>query len=294
LQLQSAAGAAFATDEIGGEQGKAELGGRVWHSLARRGADPSLSLGVNRGVGVVDGREELAGSEGVEGAETGVELRGGQAALAVEPAEKMGRGTLAFEGIAFEAGGDQVAIGVAPGPGAGHDVIEALDARVGAAQTIKTMAALAEVDGLAQSPGLEEVEVFQVGGLRLAGGAADGNGTRHGGQAGAKAANLIRQEHVNDVARFAATDEAERTEGDEATDRFTRGAGADADAAGEPGHGEMELEPAFDTGVADEMRIDGAVGDGEAQLREEKVLELYPKMLEIQFFAFHGGSWEES
>src|SRR4029077_19753322 len=117
-----------------------------------------------------------------------------------------------------------------------------------------------------------------------AGGAADGDG------AGAKAANLIGQEHVNDVAGFAATDEAERTEGGEAADRFTDGAGADADAAGEPGHGEAELEPAFETAVTDEVRIDGAVGDRQAQPREEKVLELYPKMLEIQFFAFHGRS----
>ena len=93
-----------------------------------------------------DGRGELAGSEGVEGAETAVEFGDGQAALAVEPAEKIGGGTLAFERIAFEAGGDQVAIGVAPRPGAGHDVVEALDARVGAAQTIKTKAAFAEVD----------------------------------------------------------------------------------------------------------------------------------------------------
>jgi hypothetical protein len=92
------------------------------------------------------------------------------------------------------------------------------------------------------------------------------------------------------VAGFAATDEAERPEDDEAADRFTHGAGADANAAGEPGHGEAELELAFETAVADEMRIDGAVGDGQAQAREEKVLELYPKMLEIQFFAFHGGS----
>jgi hypothetical protein len=241
-------------------------------------------------VGVEDGRGELAGSEGVEGVETGVELRGGQAALAVEPAEKIGGGTLSFEGIAFEAGGNQVAIGVAPGADAGHDVVEAVDARVGAAQTIETMAAFAEVDGLAKGAGLEEVEFFEMGGLRLAGRAADGDGVRHGGQAGTKTANLIGQEDVNDVAGFAATDEAEGTEDDEAADRFTHGASADAYAAGEPGHGEAELELAFETAVADEMRIDGAVGDGQAQPREEKVLELYPKMLEIQFFAFHGGS----
>ena len=132
---------------------------------------------------MVDGRGELAGSEGVEGAEAGVELGGGQAALAVEPAEKIGGGTFSFERIAFEAGGNQVAIGVAPRPGAGHDVVEALDTRVGAAQTIKTMAAFAEVDGLAQGAGLEKVEFFEVGGLRLAGEAADGDGARYRGQA---------------------------------------------------------------------------------------------------------------
>ena len=56
-----------------------------------------LTVGfADGGVGVVDGRGELAGGEGVEGAETGVELRGGQAALAVEPAEEIGGWTLAF------------------------------------------------------------------------------------------------------------------------------------------------------------------------------------------------------
>jgi hypothetical protein len=104
---------------------------------------------------VEDGRGELAGGEGVEGAETGVEFGGSQAALAVEPAEKTGGGTLAFERIAFETAGNQVAVGVVPGLDAGHDVVEALNARVGAAQTIKTMAAFAEVDGLA-SRGLRD------------------------------------------------------------------------------------------------------------------------------------------
>jgi|SRR5271163_524628 len=131
------------------------------------------------GVGVVDGRGELAGGEGVEGAETGVEFGGGDAALAVEPAEEIGGGARAFEGIAFEAGGDEVAVGVVAGADAGHDVVEALDAGVGAAETIETVAAFAEVDGLAQGAGLEEVEFFQVGGWRLAGGAADGDGAGH-------------------------------------------------------------------------------------------------------------------
>jgi hypothetical protein len=135
------------------------------------------------GVGVEDGRGELAGGEGVEGAEAVVEFGGGQAALAVEPAEKIGGGTLAFERIAFEAAGNQVAIGVVPRFDAGHDVVEALDARVGEAQTIKTMAAFAEMDGLAQGAGLEEVEVFEIGGLRLAGDPAGGDGACIGGEA---------------------------------------------------------------------------------------------------------------
>jgi hypothetical protein len=75
--------------------------------------DPSALLGVN-------GRGELAGGESVEGAETGVEVGEGEATLAVEPAKKIGGGTLAFERIAFEAGGNQVAIGVAPGAGVGR------------------------------------------------------------------------------------------------------------------------------------------------------------------------------
>src|SRR2546428_13809940 len=91
-------------------------------------------------VGVLDGRGELAGNEGVEGAETGVEFGDGQAALAVEPAEKIGGGTLSFKRIAFETRGNQVAIGVSSRPDARHDVVEAPDARVGAAPTIGTKA----------------------------------------------------------------------------------------------------------------------------------------------------------
>jgi hypothetical protein len=68
-----------------------------------------------------------------------------------------------------------------PGADAGHDVVEALDARVGAAQTIEAVAPFAEVDGLAQGAGFEEVEVFEIGGLRLAGGAAGGDGARYRG-----------------------------------------------------------------------------------------------------------------
>src|SRR5215471_3917868 len=74
------------------------------------------------GVGVLDGRGEFAGGEGVEGAEAGVHFGGGEAAVAEEPAEKIGGGTFAFQRIAFEAAGNQVAVGVAARLSAGHDV----------------------------------------------------------------------------------------------------------------------------------------------------------------------------
>src|SRR5260370_8868079 len=191
---------------------------------ARRVRKAKAAFAAEGGGGVEDGRGELAGSEGVQGAETGVEFGGGDAAFAVEPAEKMGGGTLSFERIAFEAGGNQVAIGVAPRLGAGHDVVEALDARVGAAQTIKTMPAFAEVYGLAQGAGLEEVQLFQVDRRVQAGGGGRVCGAAYGDCAGAKAANLIGQAHVNDVATFAATDEAERTDANKPANRFTHGA----------------------------------------------------------------------
>ena len=89
LQRQSAAGTALATDAR-------TVASDEWRVARRRRR-------TDGGVGVVDGRRELAGSEGVEGAETGVELGCGQATLAVEPAEKIGGGTLALERMAFEA-----------------------------------------------------------------------------------------------------------------------------------------------------------------------------------------------
>jgi hypothetical protein len=190
-------------------------------------------------------------------------------------------------------------------------VVEALDARVNALETVKTVAAFAEVDGLAQGAGLEEVQLFQVdssvqvnrrvqsgrrervgkreepAGRRRyemrgrAGGVAHGDGAWRSGR------NFIGQAHLEDVAGFAALDEAERAEDGEAAHGFAHGTGANAESAGDPGHGAVELEPAFEAGVAEEIEIDGAVDDGQAQARVENVRELHPEKLEVQFFGFH-------
>jgi hypothetical protein len=237
--------------------------------------------GADRGVGVLDGRREFAGGEGVEGAETGVEFGGGEAAVAEEPAEKIGGGTFAFERIAFEAAGNQVAVGVAARLDAGHDVIEALHARVGAHQAIETVSAFAEVDGLAQGAGLEEVQLFQVDRRVQAGGGGRVHGAAHGDCAGANGANLIWEAHLDDMAGFAAVDQAQDAQNHEAAHRFADRAGAEAYSASEPRHGAVELEFAFEAGVAEEMGIDGAVHDVQAQARYQMVLELYPNAFEV-------------
>ena len=295
LQRQSAARAAFGAERVSGSvEGKSGLscGGRValgadevhraktsrWgRGIPRSARNDGFGVmrGADGGVGVLDGRGEFAGGEGVEAAETGVEFGGGQAAVAEEPAEKIGGGTVAFERIAFEAAGNQVAVGVEARLDARQDVIEALAARVGSPQTIETVAALAEVDGLAQGAGLEEVELFEVD--RLVDGAGGGREAVHGDCAGTSGTDFVGEAHFEDVAGLAAMNEAERAQGDEAADGFADGASAQADSASEPGHGEVELELAFEAAVAEEMRIDGAVGDGEAELRVENVLELFPE-----------------
>ena len=109
---------------------------------------------------MLDGRGEFAGGEGFEGAEALVHLGGFQAAVAEEPAEKIVGAAFAFQRIAFEAAGNQIAVGIVACFGTGHDVIEDLGARVSATQTIEAAAAFAEMDGLAQGAGLEEVELF--------------------------------------------------------------------------------------------------------------------------------------
>jgi hypothetical protein len=70
-------------------------------------------------------RTEFRGGEGVQGAEAAGEFDGRQAALAVEPAEKIPGGALPFLGVAFQAAGNEIAVGIAARLDARHDVVQA-------------------------------------------------------------------------------------------------------------------------------------------------------------------------
>src|SRR6266700_4143338 len=140
----------------------------MWPSPCAHGSGYSLGsriciagswLRFGRGEG--QGRGELAGGEGVEGAEAAGEFAFGQLALAEERAKKILGAALAFLRVAFQAGRDEIAVGVAPRLCERKDVVEALHVRGEQAQTIEATASLARMDRLAQGFGAQEVFVFE-------------------------------------------------------------------------------------------------------------------------------------
>jgi hypothetical protein len=154
----------------------------------------------------------------------------------------------------LDAGRDEVAVGIAAEAGAGEDVVEALLGRGEAAETVKAAAMLAGMDGLAESPGLQEVDAVEVGrrGLRAAyrrrkrcsDGIARASATREGGGFAA-GRNLGGQEHFDEVAVTVALNQAQRAEGQEAADGFAGRSTGNADGAGEPLNGEAEPQLPF-------------------------------------------------
>src|SRR6266849_4808412 len=110
---------------------------------------------------------ELACGEIFQGAEACVEFGGRQAPLAVERAQKIPGRTVALARVAFDAAGNQVAVGIAPEAHAWHDVVEAPHASESAAKAVKAGPAFAIVNGFAERPGFQEIRGFQGRGRRL-------------------------------------------------------------------------------------------------------------------------------
>src|SRR6266851_8305990 len=105
-------------------------------------------------------RGELAGGEIFQGAEASVKFGGREAPQAVESAQKIPGRTVALARVAFDAAGNQVAVGIASEAHAWHDVVEALHVSRSAAKTIKASAAFAIVNGFAERPGFQEIRGF--------------------------------------------------------------------------------------------------------------------------------------
>src|SRR6266446_5493790 len=107
-------------------------------------------------------RAEFTGGEGIQGAEAGGKLDLGQAALAMQPPEKICRGEIVFLAVALVTAGNQVAPRIVPELCKRNDVIQAAGCRGNAAQAIKAAPAFSRVNGPAQPRRFQEVEIVEI------------------------------------------------------------------------------------------------------------------------------------
>ena len=154
---------------------------------------------------------EVAGGESVEGAEAGFEFGRGYAAQAIEAAQKIVRCGFSFLGVALDAAGDEIAIGIAPAADMRDDVVEAAHSGGELAQAIEAKAALTRVNGLAAAFALQEIDLFQAnaGAAGLAGQASGHD------SAGDRGRNFIRQAHLDGMAGSRALDQTQSPLGDQ-------------------------------------------------------------------------------
>ena len=99
----------------------------------------------------------MAGGEGFEGAEAGVEFSRSKAAIAVEAAKEIGGVAFTLPAVAFDAGRDEVAIGIGAEISMGNDMVEAAGFQSEATHTVKTETAFSLVNGFAKSGSLQKV-----------------------------------------------------------------------------------------------------------------------------------------
>jgi hypothetical protein len=202
-------------------------------------------------------RAKFAGGEGIQGAEAGGKLDLGQAALAMHPPEKICRGEIVFLGVALVAAGNQVAPGIVPELCQRDDVIQAASCGGNAAQAIKAAAAFSGVNGPAQPRGFQEVEIVEIECASTARCAARN-------LAWATGANLAGDAYLDHVTRFAALHQAQNAVSNEAAHSLADGRSGKVRTTSEPGEGELESKLSLQAAVAEEMRVDDAVGRGQA------------------------------
>jgi len=198
------------------------------------------------------GWTKFKGCESVESAETQGQFDGGQAAFAVERAEKVGCGAATLAGIALDAAGDEAAVGIIVKFDARNDVVEAAQCGGEATPVVKAEAALTVVDSIAESAALQEVLLLETV-------AASGQEWLGRKSAGADGANLRGQADLDRVARLAAFDEAQNTARDEAAHGPAHRVVSDTSTASEPRNGEAQTKLSLEAALAEEMRINDSV-----------------------------------
>ena len=108
-------------------------------------------------------------------------------------------------------------------------MIEAANHRGKPTQAIETASALPHMDGVAQSPGFEEV-LLEIEAARKGRGVAAANHFEASGT------NFVGQADFDDMAGFAAFEQAQSAVGDKTAHGPTDGGDGETSTAGEPGH----------------------------------------------------------
>ncbi len=106
---------------------------------------------------------EVAGGERFQGAKAGFEFGRGQAAQAIKGAQKIFGGACSLLRVAFDAAGNEIAVGIASPAGLREDMVEDSPTSDEAPQTIKAQAALARMNGFTPTADLQEIHLLEAG-----------------------------------------------------------------------------------------------------------------------------------
>src|SRR4029077_17516119 len=154
---------------------------------------------------------------------------------AIEAAQKILGGGFSLLGIAFDAAGNEIAVGIAASAGKRDDMIEDSPAHGEAPHAIKALAALAHMNGLAATAHLQEIHLLEVVG-------AEPPGEAGGHSAfGRRGVYLLRQKDFGQVASLGAVDQAQGALGIETAHGLASGLVREVNTAGEAGNRKTEL-----------------------------------------------------
>jgi hypothetical protein len=136
---------------------------------------------------------------------------------------------------------------------------------------VKAAAAFAIVNGFAQRPGFQEIRGFERRGSRLPGGA--------GGAifAPAHRPDLLGQPHLHHMSGLAAFQHPQSPHLIEPPHRLAHRSDGKTQSAGQGHNRKLQTELAYHEGMAQEIGVDGAVLDRQAETRGENIFKLHPE-----------------
>jgi hypothetical protein len=230
---------------------------------------------------VRQGRDQLAGREGVQRPKPPGEFASRQLALAEERPEKIVGAAGTFLRVAVPAAGDEITVRIVARLRARHDVVDTLHPRRELAQTIETTPALPRMDGMAQNFGVKEVLLLEVD---------PGNGRDcvvGRGLPSEASENLFGQAHFRNMTRRAAFNQTQQAVVDEFAQGLPRRVPGHADTTGQPANGKPKLPLSFQAAMPQKVAIGGVVGGRQAQSRHEFVFQLSPNEFRIRLLTLH-------